>query len=149
MENNVFEDVALSWDSQISAENTFKPIPNGTYAFKVASFERGQYEPSAGAKMIACPTADLQLELYDGKGGRVGQLKQRLFLTKKLEWRLSSFFTAIGKKKEGEPLVPDWSSIIGAQGYCKIEKRKDKNGNLTDFSEVKSFLPPARGLEEF
>lgn len=149
MENNSFEDVALSWDSPIEAESSFTLIPNGTYAFKVASFERGQYEPSAGAKMIACPTADLQLELYDGKGGRVCQIKHRLFLTKKLEWRISSFFAAIGKKKEGEPLVPDWSSIVGAQGYCKVGKRKDKDGNLTDFSEVKSFLPPARGLEEF
>lgn len=143
---NLEQDIALDWDSEISAESDFSPIKDGKYAFEVVGFERGYYDPQPGSKMIACHTADLRLRLV-GEQGPVGELRQRLFMTKKMEWRLSAFFVSIGQKKKGEPFAPNWQKIIGSQGMCEVVRRMNKDGSTSDYSEVKRFLPPASELE--
>ena len=40
-----------------------------------------------------------------------------------LEWKLASFFRAIGQKKSGERLVMDWTKVMGARGRAHFKPR--------------------------
>lgn len=138
-----FEDEALGWDSTIENEGTdtslYRLLPEGKYPFTVKRFERAQYNGSE--KMPPCPEADLTILVHD-KDGDV-EVKDRLFLTKKTEWKLSQFFIAIGQKKHGEPLKMDWMKVPGATGMLELNHRKG-TGNYADkeYNQIKKYLEP-------
>lgn len=124
---------ALDWDSEIEQENEFVLLPEGEYKFTVMSFERQRFNGSD--KMGPCPVAKLTLEVTDGK--LKATVFERLFLNSKAEWKLSSFFGAIGQKKHGEKLKMDWQSVVGSSGRAKIGVRKYNN---REYNEVRSFI---------
>ena len=116
-----FDSNLMDWDSAIESDGQqFIVLPEGDYAFIVTGFERGRYPGSA--KLPPCNKASLILtiELPDGQ---TATCKEDLILYRTLEWKLASFFRAIGQKKSGERLVMDWTKVIGATGRAHFKPR--------------------------
>ncbi len=125
----------LDWDSQIEKENEFTLLPEGEYPFRVVKFERSSF--SGSDKMPSCKMAVLTLEVGDSNQSAI--VTERLYLHTKAEWKLSQFFLAIGQKKHGEPLVPNWNAVQGASGRCKVAVR---TYNGKDYNNIAAFLEP-------
>lgn len=138
--NNIDIGQELGWDDEISQEMEFELLPAGTYDFKVESMERGRFGGSE--KMAPCNMANLRLQVYDPISGKSGSVFDTLYLNSKAEWRLSQFFTAIGQKKKGEPLRPNWTMVPGSSGKVEIEinRYQDKNGNQKENNKVKRYI---------
>ena len=124
---------AFDWDSEIEKENEFVFLPDGEYDFRVTAFERQQFDGSE--KMAPCPMAMLTLEFPTNGGAAI--VRDRLLLNSKMEWKLSSFFGAIGQKKHGARLKMDWSKVVGSTGRAKVGMR-EYNGRK--YNEVKSYI---------
>lgn len=134
---------ALSWDSTIEKESSFVLLEPGEYDFTVKGMTRGQYTPSANAKITeACPMAELELEVTDSKG-QTATVRENLILHTSLEWKISQFFISIGQKVKGEPFVPNWGAIIGTSGRGEFDIRKyTYQGEEREANQVKNFLEP-------
>ncbi len=118
---STFDNNIMDWDSAIESDGSqFIVLPEGDYDFIVTGFERGRYPGSA--KIPACNKASLTLtvELPDGQSTTC---KEDLILYRTLEWKLASFFRAIGQKKVGERLIMDWSKVFGARGRAHFKPR--------------------------
>lgn len=142
MNNTNFEG-ALSWDSPIEKESSFTILPPGEYDFKVDKMERTTYQPSPNSKIRdVSPQAELEITIF-GNDGESTTTTERLILHSKTEWKMSEFFIAIGQKKQGEPLVPNWSLVPGATGRCEVEinKYKNKEGQERENNRITNFLP--------
>lgn len=138
--SNEMNNGALDWNSQIEKESEFELLPEGTYDFVVSQMERGRF--SGSDKMSACPVATLTLEVKDPIGGLAGRVIENLYLHAKSEWRLSQFFTAIGQKKKGEPLIPNWNMVPGSKGRLELSVNEyEKNGEKRKNNRVTRFLP--------
>lgn len=122
----------LNWDDTIQNDSTFTLVPAGDYLFTVKSFERGRHQGSD--KLPPCNMAVLQIEVTDGK--HTGTITHRLFLNAKTEGMLCEFFTAIGKRRHGEPLKMNWAAVAGSKGRCKVSV-EPYNGN--DYNNIKKF----------
>lgn len=125
-------DMAMGWDDEITQESEFILLDKGEYPFKVEKLEKEYFNGSE--KMAACPMAVLHLNVDNQV-----TVQTRLFLNKKTEWKLSQFFTSIGLKKKGEPLVMNWNAVYGTSGRLKLGHR-EYNGNT--YHEVLDFLEP-------
>lgn len=138
--SNVNDDYELSWDSVISKESEFELLPAGNYNFVVTGMERGRFPGSE--KMKACPTAVLSLKLT-GEDGATGTVTDTLYLSSKAEWRLSQFFTAIGQKKKGEDLRPNWNTVTGSNGKLELSVNEytKKDGTTGKSNRVGKYLP--------
>lgn len=138
------EGYALDWDAEIENEGTpFVVAEPGDYNFTVVNFERARFNGSA--KMPPCNQAKLTLKL-DMPDGQVCEVKHNIFLHSKTEWRLCEFFTAIGQRKHGQKVSMNWNAVIGANGRCKITKRKFTNSNTgkeMEANDVEKFYEPA------
>lgn len=126
--NEVQNNGVMDWDDAIENDGEeFVTLPEGDYIFRVANFERGYYESKEGSKLPSCPEAVLTLAIdHDGQTVNVFD---RLKLHKSMEWRLASFFRAIGLKKHGERLVMDWAKVPGAMGRVHLKPRKYKGAD--------------------
>ena len=102
-------------------------------------FDRVRFNGSE--KMGPCWEADLNISVHD-KDGDV-EVKDRLFLHRKAEWKLSQFFIAIGQKKHGEPLKMNWNLVPGATGRLVIKHRKG-TGQYADkeYNQIDKYLEP-------
>lgn len=110
----------LDWNDAIEDDGQeFVLLEEGDYNFIVRDFERGRFPGSA--KLPACNKATLTLEVDTRDGCAI--VKHDLILCRNLEWRISSFFRAIGQKKHGERLVMDWNKVVGAQGRARFKPR--------------------------
>ena len=129
----------IGWDDVLENDgDEYVILPEGDYVFKVASFERGRY--AGGDKLPACNEAILKLAVdYEGQ---VVNITDRLKLHKSMEWRLASFFRAIGQKKHGEKLAMDWSKVPGAEGraHFKPRKYKGQDGEEKEANNVAKYL---------
>ena len=137
MENN-----AMSWDSSVEAESTapqYVLLPAGEYNFDVVNFERGNFPGSA--KMCASPKAIITLK-HTTANGETCQIRYDLILNKLVEFKLSEFFRAIGQKKPGEALRPDWNSVVGSRCRAKVKQRTyiGKDGKDHTTNDIESFL---------
>ncbi len=141
MANNV-NDVAMTWDDEIQNDGEgFRVLPEGEYDFTVTDFTRGRFEGSDNMK--ACPKAELTIKIHDPDGDVT--VNENLFLNKKVEWKLCQFFIAIGHRKHGEPLRPNWNAVKGAKGRCKVGIKKwtgKKDGKEYKGNEITAFLEP-------
>lgn len=114
------KNVAMDWDDVIDNDGQeFILLPEGDYVFTVTNLERGYYNGSA--KMEACNTADLTLEVRTTDG--TAQIKTRIFLNRRVEWRMAAFFRCIGQKKRGEELKPRWNEVLGSRGIAHFKPR--------------------------
>lgn len=142
-----YDNEQLGWDSEITDNSQdFEPIPAGEYAFRVAKFERAQYD--GGKKMGPCPMAKLDLEVeggeYDGR-----HVFENLYLNRKSMWKLAAFFTCIGLRPadapKDAPFRMDWSRVPGARGRMTVSVRSWKGNDERERTnnDVTAFLPPA------
>ena len=131
---------ALDWNSSIENESEFELLPEGVYEFTVISMDRGRYAGSE--KMSACPQANLTIEVRDPKSNIQGKVFDTLYLHKKAEWRLSQFFIAIGQKKKGEPLQPNWNMVPGSTGKLELTINEyERNGEKKKNNRVARYVP--------
>lgn len=130
------EEREYGWDEpaiEKPEEGEFKLLPDGVYPFVVATFERGRHTGSE--KLPPCNMATIHLRVNGGEHGEV-TVQHKLFLHSKTQGLLSQFFKGIGHRKEGEPLVMNWSKVPGSSGYVKLGKR---TYNGREFQDVKGF----------
>lgn len=131
----------LNWNDAIENDGSgeFAVVPAGEYDFIVVDMER-QHSNKSNA-----PMAKLTLEInHDGTSTKVFDY---LVLTRKAEWKLSSFFRAIGMKRHGEPFVMNWNRVIGARGRVQInvEPYEKRDGTQGESNKVKQYLDPPTG----
>ncbi len=129
----------LGWDSEIENDSdAFVLLPEGEYPFVVTKFERGR---SAGkGKLPPCNMAILTLRINNET-----TVNEYLVLHTSMEWKLSSFFRAIGQKKHGEKFRMDWTKVLGATGMCKVivEDYTRDDGTTGQSNKVDKFLDPS------
>lgn len=124
----------LDWDSEILEDgSSFTLLDPGEYDFTVEKFERKLSKN--GNKMAA-----LTLKVTDGNVSTT--VFDNLTLVKSAEWKLSSFFGALGLKKKNEPLKMDWQAIYGKTGRCKIkiEEYDKKDGNIGETNRIDAYI---------
>lgn len=135
------ENAALGWDDAIEGTvSEFEPVEPGEYQFRVVSVERAYHNGSAN--MGPCPVAKVEIELTDAP--RAAHVFDRLYLNKKVMWKIVAFFTAIGLHEKGDdsPFKPDWQRAAGRTGRASIGIH-EYNGNR--YNEVKRWLVPKDG----
>lgn len=143
--NNNNENEILGWDDEISGEvNEFIELKPGIYKFTVTNFERKYTDKATSAIPAGTPYAlvSFQVERSDGKSKT---MKERLYLMRKFEWKLSQVFVSCGLITEGERHAMPWNRLVGSVGVCEVEKRT-YNGNIYD--NIKSFLTPKQAQEK-
>lgn len=131
---------AYGWDDEIVNDGQeFILLKPGDYDFEVTGFERGRYD--GGEKIPPCNMAILSLSVIDKETGINVTVKESLLLCSNMEWKISSFFGAIGLKKKGEPMRMNWQKVPGAKGRLEIAHRtfKNKNGEESTANSVKKF----------
>lgn len=133
--NNAHE---IGWDDEISNdERQYIVLEEGDYNFTVSAFERARFPGSS--KIPACNKAVLTLAVDTPSG--TAFIKYDLILWSSLEWKISEFFRAIGQKKHGEKLRPQWSAVVGSRGRGRFKPRKydKKDGSKGETNDVEKF----------
>lgn len=129
----------LDWDGVLENDGSeFTVLPEGDYIFEVTNMERGSFPGSE--KMCACAKATISLKIVDVEKGAVIVFDD-LILHKKMEWKLSQFFRAIGMKKKGERLVMDWNKVVGSRGrvHIFVNKYTAKDGTPRENNKVAKY----------
>lgn len=122
------QNMFLDWEDTIETDGQeFIILEEGDYVFEVVDFARGRYPGSA--KIPPCNKASLTLQVKTEDG--IARIRTDLILYRSLEWKISSFFRAIGQKKHGERLTMDWKCVVGSQGRAHFKPRTytDRDGN--------------------
>ena len=132
---------ALDWDSEIEHDGSgFSILEPGTYTFKIVDLSRDRFKGSD--KTPPCPQASLTIELSDAQGN-TGRAFDNILLSSNFEWKLCQFFTAIGQRKHGEKLAPNWNKVVGSTGTCEVGKDTyTKDGNTREKNVIKRYLEP-------
>ena len=129
----------FDWEDEIVDEGKdFVILPEGDYEFTVSKFERARYDGSD--KIPPCNNAKITLKITGTEGDEI-EITENLFLCKKFEWKLSSFFLSIGQKKHGEPLRMNWNNVVGAKGRCHVyvDKYTKKDGSQGESNKIKKY----------
>lgn len=127
---------ALGWDDEVE-EKAFTLLPEGTYPFRVDSFDREQHNGTD--KMPPCNVANVHLVI--NHNGEDVHIYKKLFLLS-TNGQLFAFFRAIGAQTLPDGRIKmDWSKVPGATGYVVINHRK-YNGN--EYNNIKSFVDPSK-----
>lgn len=142
MAQDILLDGELGWDDVIENDSPdFVLLPEGEYDFAVVSFERGRHGGSE--KLPPCSKAVLGIRVT-APDGQSTQVTHNVFLHKRTEGMMCAFFTAIGQRKKGEAIKPNWNAVIGATGRCKVSVREWTNdkGETRKSNDIKRFLEP-------
>lgn len=134
------EKTTFDWDDAITDDGQDQDwvlLPAGEYDFTVDELEKSYYP--GGAKLPPCNCAILTLKIQH-PDGTTNKVWDRLYLVKKVEWKLSSFFRSIGVKQHGESVTMDWDAVVGATGRCKVGVH-EYNGQKQN--DIKAYLDPA------
>ena len=130
--------MCMDWNDTIENDGLeFVILEEGDYNFRVTDFERGRFPGSA--KIPTCNKATLTLAVDTPSG--TATVRFDLILYRTLEWRISSFFRAIGQKKHGEQFVMDWNKVVGSVGRARFKPRTyiDRDGNERTANDVDKF----------
>lgn len=133
------DDLFLGFDAEIEndQEQEFITLPEGDYNFMVQDWEKAIYNGDSAKIGHGCPMVIVKLVLFSDKGNAFVQ--DRLYMNKNLEWKLSSFFRAIGMKKHGQKFKMDFAAAIGKEGRCHIKLTQGKDGDKM-FMNVDKYL---------
>jgi len=130
---------ALSWESPIANDGSiFTLLPEDTEC----DFEVTELQKTRDNKRN-CPCAKVKLSLNSDVGRTT--VTENLSLHTDLEWKLAQFFTALGMRKHGESLVPDWNRVPGKRGRCTVsvgDPWTGDDGKVRQSNHVKRFLEP-------
>ena len=132
LDNQVFD-----WDSEIVEDGQeYVTVEPGDYTFTVTKVERQNFRGTVdnGGKIPACNVAVVTGEIEVPRGKAT--FRERLYLYKGYEWKLSSFFRCLGMKKHGEKLRMDFPGAVGKRGRAKFGNR-EYNGNT--YNEIVSY----------
>lgn len=126
-----FDNELFDWDSEIESDGQeYVTVEPGDYAFTVTNVERKQFPGSD--KMPACNMVVVSGEIDVPKG--VATFRENMYLIKRNEWKLSSFFRCLGMKKHGEKLRMNFPGAVGRRGMAafKVREYGDKTYNQVD-----------------
>lgn len=116
----------------------------GEYPFKVVDVTFDNYNGSA--KIPACPSAKVELEVDGGKQGKV-TLFNNFYLCQECAGLLAAFAKSIGTMKDGDTTVNlDFEQIDGMNGIVKVDHR-EYNGNK--YNNVKSFVKKVQAKKNY
>lgn len=121
----------FDWDSEIESDGAeYVSVQPGDYTFTVTDVERKQYNGSD--KMPACNMVTVSGEIDVPNG--IATFRENLYLIKRNEWKLSSFFRCLGMKKHGEKLRMNFNGAVGKRGMAAFKTREynDKVYNCID-----------------
>ena len=125
MKEYLNNDIGLDWDDVIENDGReFILLPAGDYNFTITDFERSRTKESD--KMKACNKAVLTLRVDSDKG--TAFVHTQIVLNRMFEYKISSFFRSINRKRQGERVSMDWNNLVGERGRArfKIRNFKDK-----------------------
>lgn len=141
MQAQANENYAIGWDDEITGDGQeFILLPEGDYDFEVVGFERGRFP--GGKKLAPCNQAVLKLKVATPDGDAM--ISDNLLMCRPMQWKISAFLIAIGQKKKGEDVRPDWNAMVGATGRAKIGIRHWENaekGTSGDSNQVEKYYP--------
>lgn len=143
--NNLNE--ALDWDSTIETDGEeIEVLEPGTHEFEVVNFERARFLGSA--KLPECNKAIITVVVPTKKGK--ARVRFDLILCKSLEWKISAFFRCIGQKKHGQPLKPNWNTVIGSKGEADFINKTytNKYGEEVTINDISNFHDKVNFLED-
>ena len=143
---------SFGWDDEVetSDASAFQLLDEGPAMFEVTEFRRGRHEGSA--RMAPCYQAELTLECTD-PAGHVSDVHTNLPLTRKMQWKLTSFFKAV---RLIDPVTPSgsavrfpWDQVLGTRGMCEIEHYQwtGDDGQARSGNSVKTFYYGRRSDE--
>lgn len=132
-------DGVFGWDDEIKEESSFVLLPEGDYVFVIKKFDKGRYD--GGDKIPPCPKAIVTFSVYND--GQCVDIQENFLLHKKMEWKLSEFFSSIGLKKKDEPVRMLWTpELIGKQGVCKVILHSyQKDGETRQTNRIDKLYP--------
>lgn len=126
-----FDNELFDWDSEIESDGQeYVTVEPGDYTFTVTDVERKQFQGSD--KMPACNMVVVSGEIDVPKGKAT--FRENMYLIKRNEWKLSSFFRCLGMKKHGEKLRMNFPGAVGKRGMAafKVREYGDKTYNQVD-----------------
>jgi len=131
----------IGWDDAIENDSSYELLPECECDFQVMTLDRKRY--NGGAKLPACNMAELSIKVT-AADGKCALVTHRLYLHTSTEGLLCAFFTAIGQRKHGEKLKPNWNAVPGSIGRCKlgIHKYVNKDGEEREANQIAKFLGP-------
>ena len=129
------ENTILGWDSEIENEgNDFVIFPDDTECeCEVIAFDKG-------AAASGAPMAKLKI-LCVAEAGRT-TVEDNIALQRNCEWKLCEFFTAIGQRRHGQRIVPDWTKVMGARFRARLSKEPWRNNPDRFSNKIKKYLEP-------
>lgn len=142
-----YNDEAMGWSdrAEVVDSSNFTLLTPGEYHYRVIKFERQRYD--GGAKMGPCPMAVLTLAVGNAAGEH-SDVQVRLFLNRKVMFRLTEFFKSCGliaaDLPEGSSYEMPWDRVVGAMGKCVVKNRQwtGSDGKVRDGNEVDRFVVP-------
>lgn len=138
-----YEKDTFDWDEEIEDDGAgFILFEPGKYDFRVKAFERGETK-RGDAKM-----AILEIELSDGNGNKT-TIKDYIVLKRSVEWKISSFFRALGMKKHGEKIKMDWNGSVGKTGRCEVivEEYTGNDGKTYKNNKINKYFDKSASAE--
>ncbi|MGX6962454.1 hypothetical protein [Vagococcus xieshaowenii] len=133
----------LDWNSGfIAEESQFTLLPAGDYDFTVTNMERKIYSGMSDKIPNGAPYAEVTIEVVGAEGKT--SVFERLYLMKKMQWKLTEFFTSIGQVPViGQPFNPNWNNVVGSKGRLQLEVNSYvSKGENRQNNRVKKFLKP-------
>lgn len=125
----------MDWSSEIENDGETRTLIEGQAKFIVIGLEK-KYTRNRDLM------ADLTINIESKQG--MNEVHDNLVLSKKSEWKLCQFFTAIGQRKHGERILPDWNAVRGSTGECEvfIEEYLRNDGTKGKSNKIKKYLDP-------
>lgn len=142
MNNEVQNNEFLSWDGSFIAQDTeFILLDEGVYNFKITKMERKIH---SGSEKIpnGTPFAEITYSINTKRGTTI--IKDKLFLLKNWQWKLTAFFKSVGQKVvDGQPFQPNWN-VVGATGKAEIGQHEytNRNGDNRKSNQISRYLAP-------
>ena len=137
-----FENEVFDWDSEIESDGKeYVTVQPGDYSFTVTKVERQNYSGnlSSGGKIPACNMALVTGTIDVPKG--TATFRERLYLCKSFEWKLSGFFRCLGMKKHGEKLRMNFQAAVGKKGLAKFSVREYNGQNYNQIEQYYDYDP--------
>ncbi len=140
------ENEFISWDGAFEAEeNQFITLPEGTYPFEVTGMERKVYDGNSDKIPNGAPYAEVSVKLT-APDGQSSTVRERLYLLKKFQWKLTQFFKSIGEQVVvGQPFKPNWNAVVGGKGQATVTvNHYTKDGEERTNNRIKEYLEPSK-----
>jgi len=137
-----FENEVFDWDSEIESDGKeYVTVQPGDYSFTVTKVERQNYPGnlSSGGKIPACNMALVTGTIDVPKGEAT--FRERLYLCKSFEWKLSGFFRCLGMKKHGEKLRMNFQAAVGKKGLAKFGNHEHNGQTYNQIEQYYDYDP--------